>query len=42
MLLKLNEISFIFLENNSMLNDNLEFKAKTDFNNEFSLVIEKS
>ncbi len=41
-LLKFNEIGFIFLENESMLNDNLEFKAKTDFNNEFSLVIENN
>lgn len=41
-LLKFNEIGFIFLENESMLNDNLEFKAKTDFNNELSLVIENN
>ncbi len=41
-LLKFNEIGFIFLENDSILNDNLEFKAKTDFNNEFSLVIENN
>lgn len=41
-LLKFNEIGFIFLENDNTINDNLELKPKTDFNNEISLMIENN
>lgn len=39
-LLKFDEIGFVYLENDNTIDDNLELKPKTEFNNEISSVIE--
>ncbi len=41
-LLKFDEIGFIFLENDNAIDDNMEFKPKTDFNSEISAIIENN